>query len=128
MNIDGNLVDNQQIISHSSNDRILSTTDRINSKSVIIWTYKCIPVEYLLQTFKNAFPNIKYNYSSKIKIESIIKSLKLTNSYGCDEISVKILKAMSHLISSPFDLYLQKVFINWDFSSSSEIFCDKAFI
>jgi len=34
--------------------------------------------------------------------ENIIKSLKPTNSHGYDEISVKILKANSHLNSSPY--------------------------
>ena len=34
--------------------------------------------------------------------ENIIKSLKATNCHGYDEISVKILKANSHLHSSPY--------------------------
>jgi hypothetical protein len=34
--------------------------------------------------------------------ENIIKSLKPTNSHGYDEISVEILKANSHIHSSPY--------------------------
>jgi hypothetical protein len=34
--------------------------------------------------------------------ENITKSLKPTNSHGYDKISVKILKANSHLNSSPY--------------------------
>jgi hypothetical protein len=77
------------------------------AKCLIIWTYNNIPVEYLLQTFKNAFPYVKYDDSSKREIENIFWYLKLSNSYRYDEISVKIFKARSSLISSPFDLYLQ---------------------
>ena len=58
-------------------------------------------MEYLLKTFKNLLPNIKYNYTSKKEIENIIKSWKSTSSHRYREISVQILKASSHLISSP---------------------------
>jgi len=58
-----------------------------------------IPMEYLLKTFKNLFPNIKYNYTSQKETENIIKSLKSTSSHGYEEISVQILRASSHLIS-----------------------------
>jgi hypothetical protein len=47
----------------------------------------------LLQTCKNPFPDIKYNYGWKTEIESIVKSVKPTNSHGYDEMFVKILKS-----------------------------------
>jgi len=56
----------------------------------------------------NRFPNIKCNYASKKETGSIIKSLKPTNSHGYDEISVKILNASSHLISSPLTCICNK--------------------
>jgi hypothetical protein len=57
------------------------------------------PIELIVKHL-NPFPNIKCNYASKKEIESIIKSLKPTNSHGYDEISFKILNVSSHLISS----------------------------
>jgi hypothetical protein len=57
-------------------------------------------MEYLLKTFKNLFPNIKYNYTSKKETENFIKSWQPTSSYRYEEISVQTLKASSHLISS----------------------------
>jgi hypothetical protein len=81
----------------------LSTADRINnktSKNLNPNRNNSIPLEYLLKIFKNPFPNIKYNYTSQKEIENIIKSLKPTSSHRYEEISVQILKASSHLISS----------------------------
>jgi hypothetical protein len=95
-NINGYLTNNQQIFSNSCNDNFLSTSVRVNSKT----SNHCnpgrnnsIPAEYLLQTCKNPFPNIKYNYRSKTEIENIVKSVKPTNSHGYDEMFVKILKS-----------------------------------
>jgi len=102
LNNDCNLTNNQQITSNSFNDHILSTADRINNKTTKNLNPKrnnIIPIEYLLKTFKNIFPHIKYNYTSQKEIENIIKSLKSTSSHRYEEISVQILKASSHLIS-----------------------------
>jgi len=54
-------------------------------------------------------PNIEYNYAPKKEIENIIKYLKPTNSLGRDVISVKILKATFHLISSPVTYMCNKL-------------------
>jgi Notch-like protein len=43
---------------------------------------------------------VKFNNASTKKIERIIKSLKLKNSYGYDEISAKILNVSAPFISS----------------------------
>lgn len=102
--ISGYLTNNQQIISNSCNDNFLSITIRVNSKTSNNSNpdrNDSIPTEYLLQTCMNPFPNIKYNYRSKKKIENIMKSIKPTNSHGYDEIFVKILKASFHFFSSP---------------------------
>ena len=64
------------------------------------------PITYLSSAFKKPFPQIKFNYASRHEIEKIIKSLKSSNSYGYDEISVTILKESSPFISSP----LTKIF------------------
>jgi hypothetical protein len=77
LNTDCNLTNNQQTISSSFNNHILSTAVRINnktSKNLNTNRNNSIPMEYLLKTFKNLFPNIKYNYTSKKETEKIIKS------------------------------------------------------
>ena len=48
----------------------------------------------------NSRSHIKFNYTSRHEIE-VIKSLKSSNSYGYDEISVKIIKESSLFVSSP---------------------------
>jgi len=50
---------------------------------------------------KQPFPQIKFSCTSRHEIERVIKSLKSSTSYGCDEISVKIIKENSPFISSP---------------------------
>jgi len=39
------------------------------------------PLNYVLQNFKNPFPNIKFNYTSTYEIAKIIKSLKTKYSH-----------------------------------------------
>jgi hypothetical protein len=74
-------------------------------------------MEYLLQIFKNPFPNIKCNYTSTTEIENIITSLKPTNSHGYDEISAKTLKASSHFITLLLTYICNKSFATGIFSS-----------
>jgi hypothetical protein len=50
---------------------------------------------------KKLFLQIKFNCTSIHEIEGVIKSLKSSTSYGCDEISVKIIKESSPFIRSP---------------------------
>jgi hypothetical protein len=77
------------------------------------------PMEYLLQIFKNPFPNIKSNYTSTKEIENIIKSLnsKSTNSHGYDEISATILKASFHFVSLPITYICNKSLATGNFPS-----------
>lgn len=51
--------------------------------------------------FTDFIPIIKFNDMSTKEIETIIKSLRTKNSYGYDEISVKILKLSAPFINSP---------------------------
>jgi Notch-like protein len=88
----------------------LSIADRINNKTtnnLNFGKHSKYPMEYLLQIFKNPFPNIKFNYTSTKEIENI-KSLKPTNSHEYDEISAKILKSSSHFVSSPLTYIFNK--------------------
>jgi len=49
---------------------------------------------------KKPLQQIKFNYTSRHEIEEVIKSLKSSNSYGYDEVSIKIIKESSLFISS----------------------------
>jgi hypothetical protein len=52
-----------------------------------------------INLFKNPFPKIKSCNTSTKEIEKILSSLQSENSYGCGEISMKILKpAVSYYI------------------------------
>jgi hypothetical protein len=65
-------------------------------------------VQYLSQLFKNPFPTIKSsNYSIK-EIEKIITSPHSENSYGYDEILMKILKINAPFISSALNYICNK--------------------
>jgi hypothetical protein len=57
--------------------------------------------EYLIHVFKSTFPLINYSYASTNDIEMVIDELKMTNFYGYDKISVKILKAVNILFLHP---------------------------
>jgi hypothetical protein len=48
--------------------------------------------EHLSDVFNVTFPKIKYNPVSTNEIVNIINKMKNTNSYGYDEIPIKILK------------------------------------
>jgi hypothetical protein len=92
MNINGNLTDHLQTISDSLNNHFLSDADKIINKTPNKFNHnpsKYSPLEYLINVFKDPFPNIKYNISRQ-QIEELIKSLKPTNLLGYDKISVKI--------------------------------------
>jgi hypothetical protein len=54
---------------------------------------------YLDYAFNNSFPNIQLKFPTIKKIESIIKSLKLKNTRGCDEISTKLHKISTAYIT-----------------------------
>ena len=57
--------------------------------------------QYLSQIFKNYFPNIKINNTTTKETENIVNSLKLENSHGYDEITMRILKISAPFIRSP---------------------------
>jgi hypothetical protein len=101
LNTDGNLTNNQQIISNSFNDHFLSIADKTNNKTYNNFNpdrNNSIPIECSLQTLKNPFSDMKYNYTPRKEIENIIKSSKPTNSHAHDDISeMKFLpKHMTH--------------------------------
>jgi exonuclease III len=66
------------------------------------------PKCYLNKSFQNPFHNITVKNSSSKEVERIIRSLRLKNSHGYDEISTKILKISAPFISSPLNYILNK--------------------
>jgi hypothetical protein len=72
--------------------------------------------EFMGQAFINKCQPINYNCSTREEIENIIKSLKLKNSNGYDEISSNILKVSSPFIASPINYICNKVLRDGVFS------------
>jgi hypothetical protein len=58
-------------------------------------------ISFLKDALPVKFPHIKIIPTTETEINSIIHSLKSINSSGYDEVTSKILKACSALISSP---------------------------
>jgi hypothetical protein len=56
---------------------------------------------YLYKAFKKPFSNIRLTPTSTTQSSEIIKTLKWKNSYGYDQIPVKILKIRMPFIISP---------------------------
>ena len=95
---------NSQIISNSFNNYFLSV---IENRIPIAKNNN--PIDYIYQAFKEPFPTIKYQNTSTSEIEKIIESLKVKDSHGYDEISVKILEVSSPFISSPLNYIFIKL-------------------
>jgi len=75
------------------------------------------PIQFLTQSFKHPFPNMKLKSVSTKEIEKMIKFLKPKNSTVYDGISTKLIKISSSFISSPLTHICNK-------SLSSGIFPD----
>ena len=106
LKVNGKRIRENHVIAETFNKYFLSVAEKSNvkNKQTNINTShfpNTTPIQYLLQAFMNPFPNIKLNSLSTKEVENIIKSLKLKNSYGYDEISTKVLKMSSVYISSP---------------------------
>jgi hypothetical protein len=74
-------------------------------------------IDYLYWAFNNPCPNIIFNHKRISEIEKVIISLKTKNSYGYDEISVKILKVNSPFIVAPLKYICNKLFMPGSFPS-----------
>jgi len=99
LRVDGKIINNHLHISNFFNDYFLSAAERVNNNSTSkVNLDVSLPMYYLFQTFKNPFLNIEVKYISKTEIYKIIKFLKPSTSHGYDEISMKIIKAVVHLI------------------------------
>ena len=66
------------------------------------------PSNYLISNFNSTFSRINWKYATTYEINKIIKSLKTKNSYGYDEIPIKILKVSAPCIISPLTYICNK--------------------
>ena len=72
-------------------------------------------MKYLYSTSKNSFTKIWINKIPRTETENIISSLNAFNSYGFDEISTKIRKNSSHIISSPLTYIFNQALLTGTF-------------
>ena len=104
MNINGKLIQNQQIMANSFNDYFIKTAQKIMGANQIDKMNQLKngpPLHNILQSCRQHYPSIKCRYTSTEKTERILKSLKTKNAQGYDAISIKILKWSAPFISSP---------------------------
>jgi uncharacterized protein (UPF0248 family) len=59
--------------------------------------YTTNTITYLLDVFSRIFTKMKWHYTTTHEIDTIIKSIKMKNSTGYDEISIRIIES-----SAPF--------------------------
>jgi hypothetical protein len=116
LKIDVNIISNTQGIADSLNSYIQTIVDNnFNGTSSVNHT----PLHYLQQVFHCPFPNINHQAITSTEITKIIKSLKnIKNSYGNDEISVKIFKDSSPFIILPLTHMCNKVLFSGNFPQS----------
>jgi hypothetical protein len=106
----------QQVIADSFQSRFLSVADKIVSNfknDEAIRDINCI--DYLHSAFKNPYPNIRFDLTTTEEIENIFKSRKSKNSYGYNEISVKILKISSPFITIPLNYICNRSILSGSF-------------
>jgi hypothetical protein len=97
-------ITNQRSIAEALNTYFISIADNIkNNKNQDHSKNKCnainrdSSIQFMSQTHNVAYPHMKHKPTPTKEIDELIKSLKVKDSHGYDEISTKILK-----ISSPF--------------------------
>jgi hypothetical protein len=104
INVDGKSIIDRQEIANAFNQYFLTIVKNVKTKLNALSPHNSdntTTLSYLVQSFKNHFPNFTVKSVSTKEIENIIKSFKLKSSSGYDEISNKFLKISSPFISSP---------------------------
>jgi len=66
------------------------------------------PSSYLITNFNNTFSSTDWKYATIYEINKIIKSLRTKNSYGYDEIPIKILRLSAPSVISPLTYICNK--------------------
>ena len=110
LNINGRSITNHQIIVNAFNDNFTTfpttISQKINANNCSTTTsdnnHNTISFS-LNHVYRNPLPNIKYHCTTTREVENIIRTLKLWNSCGYDEVPSKLLKLCSYYISSPLN-------------------------
>ena len=115
LKIEDKYVTNQQSIAESFNTYFLSVVDNIknnntqnHSKNMQNTINSDSLNQFMSHTHNVAYPHMKHNPTTTKEIDEIIKSLKVKDSHGYDEISTKILKISSPFIISPLNYICNK--------------------
>jgi hypothetical protein len=97
LKINNTVTDNKDDIAHAFNAYFISVADSVVNNISGKTNYKNNrhTTDYLNLNYGHYFPDIQWKYISTYEIQNIIKLLKLKNSFGFDEISMKVLKISS---------------------------------
>jgi len=103
MNVDGCVVEDHHDTANIFNTYFTTVTDKMGTNNLVNVNSSndVYPLNYLYEVFTSQFPCIKLTPVTSNEIREIMKSLKQKNSYGYDEISMKILKISLPFIVSP---------------------------
>jgi hypothetical protein len=119
--INGTQTDNHQLIADIFQNYFLSIANKLTlrtSNNEELENNNSI--DYLHRIFSNPFPNIIFENTTK-EIKDIIKSLKSKNSFGYDEISVKILKISAPFIVAPLNYICNRSILSGTFPTRLKI-------
>ena len=105
-------INNQQSIAEA----FISIVDDILNKSQVYTRdednsiYSDSSVHFLSQTLNTLYPHMKYRPTITKEIDNIIKSLKIKDSYGYNEISTKVPKISSSLLYNSLNYICNRAF------------------
>jgi hypothetical protein len=105
LNIDGKIYQDQQSIANIFNTYFTNIADKVPINNSMTRNFA---INYLYKVFIRPFLRINLTLVTTKEISDIIKSLKLKNSHGYDEISVRILKISLPFVISPLTYICNK--------------------
>jgi hypothetical protein len=121
LKINNTILNNPQEIAKTFNDYFSPVSDTVIGNIIKVnkdSKDNADPFNNLITNFNNTFSRINWKYATAYEINKIIESLKTKNSYGFDEIPIKILKSSAPFIISPLTCICNK-------SLSSGVFPEK---
>jgi hypothetical protein len=119
--INGALTENHQVTADSFQSHFLWTADEVVSNinnNEDTNDINCS--DYLYRALKSPYPNTIFDHTMTKKVDNIIKSLKLKNSCGYDEISVKILKINCPFITASLTYICNRSILSGSFPTRLE--------
>jgi hypothetical protein len=117
LNLNGRCIKNHQIIANAFNNHFttfpITVSQKINADNCCTTTSDNNQnnISFSLNhVYRDSFPSIKHCCTTTSETENIIRTLKLSNSYGYDEVSWKLLKLCSYYISFPLNYICNRAF------------------